>query len=806
MNKPLRVLIVEDSEDDALLLLRELRRSYEPVYKRVETLESLKAALESEEWDLIISDYVLPRFSGHAALSALKESGLDLPFIIVSGNIGEDIAVEAMKAGAHDYIIKGSLKRLVPAVERELREAEVRRQRRRSAEELQVERNKLKGILDAMEDGVYIVSRQYGIEYANPAVEKEFGSSGGRKCYEYFYERSQVCPWCRNDEVFAGKKAAWEWHSQKTGKTYNLFDTPIGNSDGSSSKLVILRDITQRKETENRIIANNEILKLFSQTYSRKDYLDAVVELIRKWSGCRCVGIRILDEHSNIPYDSYVGFSREFWQSENFLSLENDRCVCTRVIAGKPEEHEAPVMTPHGSFCSNNSLEFVEGLSEEQRREYRGECFRRGYKSLAVIPVRYREKTIGAIHLADEREGKVPLKVIEFVELIAPLIGEALYRFSMEDQLRRNYEALRRSEEGLSEAQRIARLGNWDWDLETNELHWSDEIYKIFGLSPRQFDRTYITFLNHVHPEDRESVRGVIKDAILNKKPYNIEYKIVMPEGAVKMVQAQGDIKFNASGEPVRMVGTIQDITERKKAEEELASSREQLRNLSLYLQSAREAERTNIAREIHDELGQVLTALKMDLSWLESRMQSGEKPLVEKTKSMSELVDLTIQTVKRILSELRPGVLDHLGLVAAMEWQAEEFEKRTGIACKVKFDPEDITLDKDRSTTIFRIFQEALTNVIRHSEAGTVRASLEEKGGGIVMTVQDNGKGITDQEISNPQSFGLLGMQERVHYWGGTVHIEGIPHKGTTLTVSIPLEDKDRDLSAEEQGNGARE
>ncbi len=232
----------------------------------------------------------------------------------------------------------------------------------------------------------------------------------------------------------------------------------------------------------------------------------------------------------------------------------------------------------------------------------------------------------------------------------------------------------------------------------------------------------------------------------------------------------------------------ITDITDRKQAEEQLKTSREELRNLSAHLESVREEGRKHIAREIHDELGQLLTALKIDLSWLVKRMSKEQELLLEKTKSMSELVDMAIQTVQRVSTELRPGVLDDLGLVAALEWQAAEFEKRTQIKCEFSSNHEDIVLDPDRSTAIFRIFQETLTNVVRHANATRVKASLKEEAGRIVLKVRDDGKGIEKKQLSNPKASGLIGMRERARFWGGEINISGVPGKGTTIMVSLPL------------------
>ncbi len=233
---------------------------------------------------------------------------------------------------------------------------------------------------------------------------------------------------------------------------------------------------------------------------------------------------------------------------------------------------------------------------------------------------------------------------------------------------------------------------------------------------------------------------------------------------------------------------TWRNVTESKRVEEEIKSSREELRDLTAHLQSIREQERTVIAREMHDELGQSLTALKMDLSWLDRKTPKDQKPLVDRIISMRKLIDSTLQTVKRISTDLRPELLDDLGLSAAIEWQGEEFQNRTGIKTKVTMDPEEIILDQERSTAIFRIFQEALTNVARHSNATRVSVNLKMKTSKIDLKVKDNGKGITEKQISGPKSFGLIGIRERIHFLEGEVNISGVQDKGTTVTVSIPI------------------
>jgi signal transduction histidine kinase len=228
---------------------------------------------------------------------------------------------------------------------------------------------------------------------------------------------------------------------------------------------------------------------------------------------------------------------------------------------------------------------------------------------------------------------------------------------------------------------------------------------------------------------------------------------------------------------------------EHRKAEEQLRESHEQLRALSMYLQTVREEERTSIAREVHDELGQALTSCKLDLSWLANRLPRGQKVLLEKARELSAQMDSTIQTVRRISTELRPGVLDHLGLAAALEWQANEFQNRTGIRCDVRSNLRETQLDQNLNTTLFRIFQETLTNVIRHAGATRVTAHLKQTDGRIILEVEDNGRGITRSEISNTLSMGLLGMRERAALLGGWFKIGRLaPGKGTRVRVSIPV------------------
>jgi signal transduction histidine kinase len=230
------------------------------------------------------------------------------------------------------------------------------------------------------------------------------------------------------------------------------------------------------------------------------------------------------------------------------------------------------------------------------------------------------------------------------------------------------------------------------------------------------------------------------------------------------------------------------ELAERALSEQRLRSSEENLRALAAHLQSVREEERIHIAREIHDELGQALTGLKFDLNSLAKSFEKDPATArAEKQQALGLAIDRIINSVRRIASGLRPEVLDEIGLAAAFEWQAREFQRRTGIRCNVNIATRFADPDKERSTALFRIFQELLTNVARHANATRVNVSLGESEAALALTVEDNGRGIKENEIESPRSLGFLGLRERVLAFGGTIDIKGDQGKGTKVSVSVP-------------------
>ena len=263
--------------------------------------------------------------------------------------------------------------------------------------------------------------------------------------------------------------------------------------------------------------------------------------------------------------------------------------------------------------------------------------------------------------------------------------------------------------------------------------------------------------------------------------------------GEIRLQSRKGTcLSFHLSLNPLRLNNTravcliASDLSEMKRAEQALRASSEQFRNLAAHLLSVREEERTRISREVHDELGQSLTAVKMDLAWLAGRLPQRNGEMLKRIRATGQLADSIIQSIRRISTELRPPVLD-LGLAAAVEWQVQEFQARSGVQCKARLLIREV-VTSNVSTAMFRIFQETLTNVGRHAKATRVEVVLQKQQDRLVLLIHDNGRGFDLVDPSLSKSLGLLGMRERAAVLGGQVDISSTPGKGTTVAAWIPL------------------
>jgi PAS domain S-box-containing protein len=374
-----------------------------------------------------------------------------------------------------------------------------------------------------------------------------------------------------------------------------------------------------------------------------------------------------------------------------------------------------------------------------------------------------------------------------FRKVSNPIVGQLqAHAQSLERELKwreRAEDGLRRSQQNLARAQHISHLGSWEWDIGSDKTIWSDELYRIFGATPEQFaENAYEEFLTCVHPEDRESVGGVIRKTINNGQPFQIEYRIVRSDGEERIVHARGELTLDEASGP-RIIGVAQDITERKQTEDTLrlreqalGSSRQEIRSLASRLLTAQEEERRHLARELHDGLNQRLAMLAVDIGMLKKQVR------------LQRLAMNLSDNVRSISHELHPSALEHLGLPSALEAHCAELSKGIGLQVKVTLRNLPEAIPSDVALCLYRVAQECLHNVARHSGVLEAKVALKGTNAGLKLFISDAGVGFDMEKAYKKETLGLISMEERVRLVNGTFSVRSIPEDGTELEVFVPL------------------
>ena len=602
-------------------------------------------------------------------------------------------------------------------------------ERNQAEEAVLLERKKLENILDSMVDGVYIVSQSRDVEFVNPVIKKEAGPYAGKKCYQYLIGRDEPCPECKCDDIFAGKTVRWEWTDPKTGKIYDCIDTPMTNPDGSISKLRIMRDITDYKRAEKEI------------------------ENLAKFPSENPFPVLRISQDGTILYSNSPGSTLlEKWQRRAGESTPSEWCILIKEVL-KSGCHSVKEVKLHSRVISFVLAPVVAS----------------GYVNIYGRDITERQKAEQKLRKArDELEKKVQERTIE---------------------LSRTVNALQLSEARLAEAQRIAHLGNWDWDIVKNELWWSDEIYRIFGTNPREFQATYEAFLSYVHPDDRDFVRQSVNEALYWQKPYSIDHRVICPDGTECIVHEQAEVTYDANQNPVKMMGTVQDVTKQKKAEEEIRHNQEQLRCLAAQLQLTEERERHQIASDLHDSVGQILAFVRREIGTLQ---RSAPERLATSLEEIANQLDQAVKQTRALSFDLSPSVLYDLGFEAAIEDLTEKFEKERKIQCHFHNSEEPKPLEGYVKILLYRSIRELLINVAKHAEAKTVMVSLTKVDNNVQVVVQDDGKGFDSSNLQHQMGksggFGIFSIRERSAHIGGRFEIQSSKGKGTKAILQVPL------------------
>ncbi|HEX7797700.1 MAG TPA: PAS domain-containing protein [Vicinamibacterales bacterium] len=366
--------------------------------------------------------------------------------------------------------------------------------------------------------------------------------------------------------------------------------------------------------------------------------------------------------------------------------------------------------------------------------------------------------------------------------------------------------------EGLEEPRFLRRLIENGHDLvyrlrfsPTRAIEYlGGAVVAITGRAAAEFYADPDLVRDCVHPEDRHLL---ITDQMPTHIPPAVILRWVHPDGRVVHAEHRRVPVYDDAGRVVALEGIARNVTEFVESQRRLRESEEQLRLLAARMHDAREAERAQVARELHDELGQTLTALKLDISRMLNALKREHltPPIVDRLQSLIGLSDIGLATVKRIATTLRPPTLDHLGLAEAIHWESLTFKARTGLRCHVRTNKQRTTLSSEQQTALFRIFQEAMTNIVRHAHASAVHVTLTERDERFEMSIRDNGRGITEAERDDPSAIGLLGMRERTALMGGIFRITGRKGKGTVVSIEVPVAAKPAEVQRGQKTKAVR-
>jgi PAS domain S-box-containing protein len=425
----------------------------------------------------------------------------------------------------------------------------------------------------------------------------------------------------------------------------------------------------------------------------------------------------------------------------------------------------------------------------EQAAKEKEFASRIGAKSVLSIPVCIGGAVICAISFTSMRiYHDWPDEMVARLRLVGEIFANAVAR-------KRAEEILFRREAELNEAQRLASIGSWEWDILADVVTCSSVVRRIYGFEREDQNSPNRAFSEFVHPDDQARRSAAVDAALKGGPPYDVEFRIIRPDKSVRFAHSRGRLIHNEAGQPVRMLGMTQDITERKRAAKQLEEANYQLRLLSRRLFDAQEEERRHLARELHDEIGQALTAAKINL---QSVTANGGEATSARVQETTAILDRLLGQVRKISLDLRPLMLDDLGLVPALRSLLDQQGRRASVPVRFSADNIPENLDPEIQTTCFRIAQEAITNVLRHARATNVEVDLRRENGKFRFLIRDNGLGF-DAGSAQAQTvgLGLIGIKERAALIGGRAKIISSPNKGTTIEVFLPLT-----LRSERQGH----
>lgn len=555
--------------------------------------------------------------------------------------------------------------------------------------------------------------------------------------------------------------------------------------NGSVSFSAFIRDISLRKKAEEKILKANRLYFFISQvnqmivrTTNQETLFKEACRIAVELGKFSLAWIGLVDEatESVVPV-VYAGEENKYLSEIKPISIKDI-----------PEGHG-----PTGQAIRNGQYYICNDIEADPAMDpWKDAALSRGYRSSMSLPIIKSGKVVGAFSFYAPVKNFFDDSEIALLEEATGDVAFALEVFEKEEMRRKAEQGIVESERRYHTLAEVSPVGIFHTDAAGSTTYVNPRWCQISGIT---YEKAMGNgWFEAVHPDDRDMLRRNWEEATRHQQVSVSEYRFVRPNGSTAWVIGQAIPERDADGAIVGYVGTTTDITDRKLAEKEMEESSQKLRQLTTHLLNIREEERKRIGREIHDELGQQLTAIKMDISWIAKKTDPSQEAFKTKLQNVIALLDGGNQSIRRILNELRPVILDDYGLLEALLWQAQQFTANTHIPVAMTASESDMKIPEEISTCIFRIFQEALTNITRYAKATQVKVSLDIDSDSVLLNIEDNGLGFDTELTKTKKSFGILGMKERVASLNGRFDLSSVPGNGTRISIHIPITQKTTD------------
>ena len=526
--------------------------------------------------------------------------------------------------------------------------------------------------------------------------------------------------------------------------------------------MTIAQDITKQKQNERHVEGMRDLHELFATKTLRKDYVESVVELLRSWCGCRCAGIRLVDEKGCMPFTASAGYSRRFLEDESRLCLGQADCICFRILDGKAGAEDREFVSHQGSFLCNGPSRFAGRLGASPAACAELPCLAARYESLVHAPIRYQGRLFGTIHLADPRAGRFPAETIAFIESVAPLVGEAILRFQVEESLHESEQRFRSMFEGHEAIMVLV-------EPDSGAIEDANPAAAAFyGYTRERLQAMKIEDLSTLPPRvvaaQRERAQRGVKGHFV--------FPHRLASGEVRTVEVHSS-PIRAKGR-LLLFSIIHDITERKLLEKQILDISAQ--------------ERQRLGQDLHDSLGGHLTGVALIGKALAQSLTAKSIPEAAMAEEVVRCINQSISQTRAIARGLCPVELSAAGLVSALREFASEIEGRFHISCRFRADKGLLIRNLSVSSHLFRIVQEAVHNAIRHGEARTIDVCLVKAGDQLALEIRDDGTGLPAR-LSAAQGMGLRTMRYRADSIGAEFAVNPRKGGGTVVSCLLPIE-----------------